>query len=207
LRVYLVRHGETEMNRLRRVQGHNDEPLNDTGRAQAQALAAAFAVRDVHAVWTSTLQRARETAEIAFGGRGVPLREDMRLMELNQGALEGLTFDEIEQRYGEEVRAWRAEPEERTLPGGEGFRALADRAWAAYEEIAAAAGERPVAIVTHNFTIVALVCRFLGAPLRSFKRFRLHPTGVSVIETGFAGPALVSLNDTRHLDGKPGLHR
>jgi len=201
VRVYLVRHGETEMNRLRRVQGQNDEPLNENGRAQARALAQAFRGRELAAVWASPLARARETAAIAFGETGLALRTDARLMELHQGALEGLAFDEIDARWRDEVRAWRADPDGCALPGGgETWRALADRAWAAYEEAAALAGDAgAVAIVTHNFTIVALLCRFLGAPSVSFKRFRLHPAGVTIIGTGFSGPALTVLNDTTHL--------
>ena len=107
-RIVIVRHGETDWNRDRRVQGHADTPLNEAGRAQARALAAEL--DDVDVIYASDLARARETAEILARGREVRL--DPRLRERGFGTWEGLTSEEIEVRFPEAHARWAA---------GEGF--------------------------------------------------------------------------------------
>src|SRR5512133_1433936 len=97
--LLLVRHGETNWNRERRFQGHADPPLNDAGREQARELAETLAGEGIDAIYTSDLQRARETAEILaarFGSEVVALRE---LREIDVGDWQGLTWPEIEERH------------------------------------------------------------------------------------------------------------
>jgi len=104
--LLLARHGETDWNRDGRWQGRSDTRLNDRGREQAQALADQLDVVDV--VYSSDLARARETAEIVAGRLGLDVRIDPRLRERGFGAWEGLTSDEIEQRFADAHRRWRA---------------------------------------------------------------------------------------------------
>jgi broad specificity phosphatase PhoE len=104
--ILLARHGETDWNRENRFQGHADPPLNDTGRAQAAALAKALADESLDAVYSSPLRRAFETAEIAAAPHGLePVPVDA-LREVDVGSWEGLTRAEIEQRYPEQFARW-----------------------------------------------------------------------------------------------------
>ncbi len=105
--LYLVRHAVTDWNAEARYQGQTDVPLNDLGRAQAQSLRERLSRRavlydaEVCAVVSSDLQRARESAEIAFAVPGRTLHLDPELRELRYGVFEGLSRDEIRERHGE----------------------------------------------------------------------------------------------------------
>ena len=97
--IVLVRHGETDWNFERRVQGHTDRPLNETGRAQARALAAELADEEFDAVYSSDLARAYETARILAEARDLDVTVVPDLRERDFGTWEGLTDTEIEQRF------------------------------------------------------------------------------------------------------------
>jgi probable phosphoglycerate mutase len=104
--LVLVRHGETEWNRVGRVQGLTDVPLNDTGRAQARHAGLRLAHEHWDAVATSPLSRAAETARILAEELGLPEPEQVdALVERNYGEAEGLTGAEIDARFGGVVQA------------------------------------------------------------------------------------------------------
>jgi probable phosphoglycerate mutase len=147
--ILLARHGETDWNRDRRVQGHSDIPLNDAGRRQARALARLLADEPLDAVYASDLSRARETAEIATVGRGLPVRELVDLRERHFGTWEGLTDTVIRERY----------PESRTGPWGDGetFEAMAARVTAALLDIAVRHRLGSVLVMTHGGPIRAVL--------------------------------------------------
>ncbi|PRY70468.1 putative phosphoglycerate mutase [Glaciihabitans tibetensis] len=119
--LYLVRHGETDWNRARRIQGSTDIPLNDTGRAQAATTGALLARREWDAIISSPLSRAYETASIIARETGLaaPTTRDT-LVERGYGAAEGLDHREVDTRFpdGEEVpgRESRDEVMERVVP-------------------------------------------------------------------------------------------
>lgn len=97
--ILLARHGETDWNVERRVQGHSDTPLNDNGRAQARALADELAGEQIDSVYSSDLLRAHETARIVAGPRGLEVIAIRDLRERNFGTWEGLTDEEIYVRH------------------------------------------------------------------------------------------------------------
>lgn len=142
--LYLVRHGETEWNAARRIQGRTDIPLNDTGRGQAREAAELLARRSWHGIYTSPLGRARETAEIIAARLGFADVTDIdALIERDYGEAEGMAFDEIEALYPEGVRA----------PGQETREEVAARVVPALLELAERhPGERLV-IVSHGGAI------------------------------------------------------
>jgi len=147
-RLYLVRHGETAWNAEGRLQGSTDVPLNDTGRAQARALATAFSRLGIAHVFTSDLVRARETGAIIAESLGLPapvVEADLR--ERRFGIFEGLTRDEIHTRYPHEWRAWTgrtAMPE-----GGEPVESSVGRMRAALERVWAAL-TGPALVISHG---------------------------------------------------------
>src|SRR5581483_1732760 len=101
--LYVARHGETDWNAAGRLQGHTDIPLNETGRAQARALAAALRARALAGGVTSDLCRARETGEIVAVELAVPLAyADHELRERAFGKFEGLTRHECASQYPEQ---------------------------------------------------------------------------------------------------------
>ncbi len=165
LKLYLIRHGQTEWNAARRVLGRTDIPLDDTGLAQAAALGERLG--PVDATWSSPLARARQTAA-ALKGPPPTLLEG--LTEMDQGELDGLGEVELLARHGEILLAWRGDPTGVRLPGGETMDEVQARGLAALAHVAAHSEGR-VAVVTHQIVISAALCALAGEPL---SRWRSH---------------------------------
>ena len=107
-RILAIRHGETAWNVDTRIQGHLDIPLNDTGRWQAERLARALAARDnIHAIYSSDLQRAHHTAQAIADATGAPLVTHPACANAASACFEGKTYAEIEQTWPEESERWR----------------------------------------------------------------------------------------------------
>jgi len=117
--ILLIRHGETDWNVDKRLQGHIDIGLNAEGRRQVQALGAALAGEGIDAIVSSDLQRARDTAQAVASACGLPLAIDAGLRERCYGAFEGLRHSEVEQRYPDAYRQWKARDPLARYPAGE----------------------------------------------------------------------------------------
>jgi len=148
--LFLARHGETDWNRDGRWQGHSDTPLNGRGREQARELAAQLDTVDV--VYSSDLARARETAEIVAARLGREVRLDPRLRERGFGAWEGLTSAEIESRFVDEHRRWRA-GEGVGAGDAEPFDSFAARIHAFLEEVLRLHPAENVLVIAHGGSI------------------------------------------------------
>lgn len=146
---YFLRHGETDWNRERRLQGHIDIPLNATGEAQALSARAIAASLGLKSIAVSSLMRARRTAEIVNDGLGLAITELPDLREFSCGPYEGSTD-------GTWLDDWRAD---RTVAGPESFPAFRARVLAAMVE--ALRLDHPVLIVAHGGVFWALQ-RLLG---------------------------------------------
>ena len=148
--LVLIRHGETDWNRQHLVQGSTDIPLSDDGRAEVRRwrIPAAFDGFD----WlTSPLVRARETAEILFGG---PVPADGRLREMDWAAWEGRTLDDLRAELGNLMTAWEARGLDFRAPGGESPREVQDRVLPLLAERARA--KTPTVAVCHRGVIRAI---------------------------------------------------
>src|SRR5262245_27471724 len=119
MKLYLVRHGDTEGNSRERYVGSTDSPLNAAGREQARRLAARLRGEGIGRVWSSELSRARETAETIAAAMGVSVRVEPGLNEIDFGEWEGLSIQEIEARDPERFVAWRSGDESFRFPGGD----------------------------------------------------------------------------------------
>ncbi|MBI2862324.1 MAG: histidine phosphatase family protein [Chloroflexi bacterium] len=200
LRIFLFRHGETLWNRDGRTQGRSDVELSSKGWEQAQGMAQALAKEPLAAVYASSLQRSRVTAEKIAESHGLPVHVDERLCELNQGDLEGLDFATIRARHPEFIANWRATPGQVRMPGGESLVELQERVWGFVDELLRRHNhQETVAVVAHNFINIAIICKVLGLPLDSFRRVRQDTAARNIIEFGEQGPVLVTLNETAYL--------
>jgi probable phosphoglycerate mutase len=143
-----MRHGETDWNLEGRWQGHADPELNETGRAQAEAVARSLAAKPFNALYSSDLSRARETAEIIGKELSLPIQLDARLREVDVGEWSGLTTPEIEQRYPNGLR--RRSEGGTGWERGESYSAMGDRVVEALRAIAEAHPDGRVLVVTHG---------------------------------------------------------
>lgn len=196
MRLFLVRHGETEWNRERRIQGQVDVPLNERGRLQADGLAARLAREPLAAVYSSDLSRALETAQAIALPHGLPVAPEPSLRELRFGAWEGLHEEEIQAGYPEEYRAWRSDSVRHRPPGGETILELYARVTAVYHRIREKHLGQSVVVVAHGGPIRALVLHVLGAPILSYPRLRLHTASLTLIEVEKCRPVLTLFNCT-----------
>ncbi|MBI5740057.1 MAG: histidine phosphatase family protein [Nitrospirae bacterium] len=204
--LYLIRHGETVGAETKRYKGHLDVPLSDNGIRQMERVAE-YLYRNtppipplsnggqggVTVVYCSDLSRAVKSAEIIAGPHGLKPVIIPELKERNFGIWEGMSFDEIREKYPDEFNAWASNPLEHSPIGGESTVEVRDRAVKALGKILNnppipplnKRGERSIAIVSHGGVIRVLLCHFLGVPLENVFR----------IEQGFAALNIIELHD------------
>jgi broad specificity phosphatase PhoE len=200
IRLFLVRHGETDHNAAMRYIGRTDLGLNPRGRAQARALGEALEHLGVARVMTSPLRRARDTAREIARRVGVRPEMDGRLAEMDFGTWEGLTRDEVRARSPDDadrLAEWEADPWS-APPGGRG---LADIEFGLREllsEVSEDAPAGPVALVSHVGPMKALLAMALGDDHGAFRRIFLDPATVSVVDWG-PRPTIRLVNSHAHL--------
>lgn len=205
-RLVLVRHGQTAWNLEGRAQGHTDVGLDDTGRAQARAMAPYVAAMRPTALWSSDLARARETADQVAGATGLEVRPDPRLREFDVGERAGLTIPEFAERYPESHAAWREGHITGDVPGAETTADVVARMVPALQEIwdSTPAGETSV-VVSHGACSKVSLLAFLGWPEMLMESLRgLDNCGWAVLEDDAHGRGvrLASYNETAH----PAVH-
>src|SRR3954469_16177827 len=188
--LLVVRHGQTAANAAGQLLGRADVALTDIGRAQAKALAAA--VGPVDRVITSPLQRARDTAA-AFG---LPVEVDERWTELDYGVYDELPLGDVP---AEMWQQWRGDAEF-APPEGESLASVGRRVRAACDDIAPAAAEADVVVVSHVSPIKAAVAWTLDVGDAVTWRMFVAVASITKIAVNDRGPILRSFNDVAHLD-------
>ncbi|MGH8888767.1 MAG: histidine phosphatase family protein [Acidothermaceae bacterium] len=164
-KIVVWRHGQTAFNNERRYQGHLDVDLDDVGGAQATRAAAMLAGLSPSAIVCSDLTRARSTADELARLVGVAVTVDKRLREIDVGAWEGLTFDEVTAKFPDEVAEWRDGREGRR-GGGESLVEVAERAVAAVRDALETLPDgETLVIATHGAAGRALVASMIGLPV------------------------------------------
>lgn len=160
MKLYLIRHGQTDWNVAGKIQGCHDIPLNATGKRQAEYLAEGMSRRPVTHIFSSPQKRALETAQAIAGRQGVGVTALSGLREVEFGGWEGLTWKEIEAKDPERYAKWVETPAKVTPPGGESRAQIMERVGAAVEEILAAA-KGDVAVVSHGAALVYAIAYML----------------------------------------------
>ncbi len=195
MRLYLIRHGQTEWNTNGRAQGHTDIPLDATGLHQAALLGERFYNEPLEAVLTSDLQRAIQTAEPIADSTGARLEKLPALRERGFGDWEGKNFAEISAGLAASAQGrYDFAP-----PKGESFRQVWERIRPIADRLLRA--KNPIAVVTHGGALSLLLAQLLAAQIEVSGSFRFANT--SVTELGRLPDGrwhLAKYNDTRHLE-------
>lgn len=200
-RILAIRHGETAWNVDTRIQGHLDIPLNEKGQWQAQRLARALAARDnIHAIYSSDLQRAHHTAQAIAAATGAPLRTNPGLRERGFGIFEGKTYAEIEQTWPEESERWRKREPDWAPSGGESLLQVRERITRTLHELAARHPGEQIVLVAHGGIMDQLYRAATGQDLQSPRTWPLGNTAVNRLLWTPQGLSLVGWADTTHLD-------
>jgi broad specificity phosphatase PhoE len=200
VRLFLVRHGQTEDNIHMRYIGSRDEPLTGKGVLQAQQVADALSQLNIKIVVSSPLSRAADTAARIQTACGVELRLEPRLAEGSFGDWEGLTRSAVLRLGGRDAEAlarWESNASS-APPGGESFKSVQNRAVEAAEALRAEFAGSSVVLVSHVGPIKALLAHALDLPLQTSRALFLDPATISVVEWG-TQPLLRLFNSHAHL--------
>lgn len=199
-RIILVRHRQTEWNRIERFRGRADIPLNETGLAQAEATGKRVAAEwQPYAIYTSPLSRSVKTAEAIAKHFDLPVQQYPGLADIDYGEWQGLSPEEARQRWPEEIDAWYHRPHQARIPGGEALDDLRARAMITVNELAAHHTDETIVLVAHTVINRIILLGVLGLSNDRFWRIKQDTCAINVFETDDGDFTLASLNDTCHL--------
>ena len=198
-RLFLVRHGKTELSGEGKYYGRQDVKLSVEGIEQAEKLRDYLVEWQIDHVYCSSLSRAIDTAGIVAAPHGKEIMKYSLIDEMDVGHLEGLTFDDVRERYPElsfDLLNWTLPA---AFPGGESLEEFAGRV----EEFAALLKEHEddesVLVVAHAGSLRSLLCHFLGLENKYWMLFHIDFTSLSIVDL-YSGRAIVrSLNNISHL--------
>lgn len=166
--IYIVRHGQTEWNVLGRMQGHKDSPLTELGVQQATWLGEALQDKPIDIIYSSSSPRARRTAELIrdySNHQKLDIVETDDFREINLGVWEGMTQDEIERLYSEQLRNFWKNPEKFAVEGSESYQQVYDRVQKKLLEIAREHEGKSILVTTHTVAVKLLMSYFEERPL------------------------------------------
>lgn len=199
-RIILVRHGQTEWNRVERFRGRADVPLNETGLAQAEATGKRVASEwQPVAVYTSPLSRSVKTAESIAKHYDLKVQIHPGLADIDYGEWQGLSPEEAGQRWPEEIDAWYNQPHLARIPGGETLSDLRARLMQTVNELAARHTGETIVLVGHTVINRIILLGILGLGNDRFWRIKQDTCAINIFEAEAGDFVLVSLNDTCHL--------
>ena len=200
--LILVRHGATAAN-VRRpslLQGlFPDSELIDQGREQARAAAAALRRQSISAIYATPLKRACETARLIAEPHGISIAVEEALVEADFGAWTGLSWPEIEERWPDQVRAFRADCAQQGYPSGENLAQVRDRAVPAIERLVKLHEGKFLVVVAHGTVNRVLLAHWLGIPLREARTISQDNAAINTIEFVQGTAAVHAVNATTHL--------
>ena len=204
MKIYFVRHGETDWNKERKIQGQVDIPLNEFGRHLARETAKGLRDVPFDVCFTSPLGRARETAEIILQGRDVPILEDKRILEMNFGVLEGKCCSKEGWDVPDSFQMFFDDPVHYQAPeGGEDFQAVRERTgdflnWLFAQE---KYRDSTVLVTTHGAAMAGLLNNLKKKPLAEYWGVGVHKNcGVTEVDVTDGRIQIISENKVYYTD-------
>ncbi len=197
-KIILVRHGETEWNVAEIFRGRTDVELNETGIRQAELLAEYLSKTKIDAIYSSPLRRALKTAEIIAGYHQLDVDIDADLTDFNFGKWQGLSRQEVKNKYRELYAEWINHPERVKIPAGESLDVIRKRAMGVATKIIAR-HKGTSALVSHRVVNKVLICALLGLDNSHFWNIKLDTCGVTIFTHENERFILTRHNDTSFL--------
>jgi probable phosphoglycerate mutase len=203
-RIILVRHGQTEWNRIERFRGRADVPLNRTGVVQAEATAYRLARQpQPAAVYSSPLSRAAVTATKIARHHGLTVQPHKGLIDIDYGQWQGLTPRQVGERWPQELDAWYNAPQTVQIPSGETLQVVRERGMRTVMELGAEHPDSSIVLVAHTVMNRLILLGVLGLANDRFWRLTQEPCAINRFSLQDGEYTLVSLNDTSHLEDLP----
>ena len=199
--IFIIRHGQTEWNRVERFRGLTNLELNDTGVKQAEAAAVRLMEWPVAAVYASPLKRAMRTAEAIARPRNLEVLPLESIIDMNFGKWHGLSLDEARHQYPELYELWETQPHKVQFPEGENLPQVQARAMAAVKALMNNHPSDTLALVSHRVICKLLVLGLLGLDSSHFWQIEQNVAAINhfVVRDGL--PIAITINETFHLRG------
>jgi probable phosphoglycerate mutase len=197
--ILLIRHGETEWNQQRRMQGQQDSPLTPLGLQQARQVARRLRALPHAALYTSDLGRAYQTARCIADATGLEAVSEPGLRERSFGIFEGLTNAEIEVRYPDLHASFEKRDPHFAMPGGESAAQFHERCLGTLESIAGRHAGETAVVVTHGLVLDALYRAACKMPLHVARGFPLLNCSISTFRYTAEGWLAIAVCDVQHL--------
>jgi alpha-ribazole phosphatase len=197
--IILIRHGETDWNREQVFRGRIDVALNEVGLTQARAVQESLKDTEIDGIYSSPLSRAFETARIIGEKRNGEVRVEEGFIDIDFGAWQGLSHQEVKEGYTDLYAAWLTQPQVVTFPDGESLKEVSRRSMEGLEEVIKNNPGKTLALVSHRVVLKVLLCTILGLELSHFWYLRQDTCAINRLAHKDGNFFLKLLNDTCHL--------
>ncbi len=181
-RVYLIRHGVVAPESRDRFNGRTEAALDPEGLAQIGRVADYLKSSPPGLIYSSPLQRCRDSASVLGRAYGVEIKVEEGFREMDFGELDGLHFSEVGERFRKETEAWYADLAEYRLPGAETMGEVQERAWSALERIVEEHRGREVAVQAHGAVNRLLLSRVMGLPIQRLMNLAQDYACLNILE-------------------------
>ncbi|MEW5951072.1 MAG: histidine phosphatase family protein [Elusimicrobiota bacterium] len=191
-RVFLIRHGETDWNKMKIFRGSSEVPLNETGRKQVKRLGKYFSNIDLELIYSSPRIRAFDTAFAVSNGK-IDIVKEEGFADINRGEWEGLSHKQVKRKWPCLYNKWFSRPQNMKFPKGESIEAVKRRSAKSFDT--AVRGKENIAIVSHHVTLRILLCSILGLESAFFRKMELYTASVTELRLERGIWVLHKLND------------
>ena len=199
-KIYLARHGQTDANNSLTFQGHIDNHLNSKGLLQAKKIVDYFTNHNLPKIYTSDLIRTVETARPTAEIHNSEIVKIPALKEISFGEWEGLSYDEIKEKWSDQLELFFKQPAQCRMPGGESFDDVALRVRSVCEDLFKNNSDKNIAIVSHGGVIRVQLCLLLGLDINKLWVFGVHNASTTCIGKWQDRFTIEYVNDTHYLN-------
>ncbi|RMH02846.1 MAG: histidine phosphatase family protein [Aquificota bacterium] len=199
VKLYIIRHAESEWNPIGRYQGLLDPDLSERGLLQAKRLAQHFKNIHLDVIYASPLKRTYRTAFEIAKVKGLEVLTERRVIEIDHGVWSGMLVEEVQKKFPEDFRRWLEEPHKVVFEGGESLREVYERVKSFLQEVKQKHWGKSVAVVSHTVPIRAMYCALLNIDLSRFWAFGCDNASYSVVHMEENRNVIMNLNLTCHL--------
>lgn len=198
-KIILIRHGESEFNAKKIVQGHIDTDLTPLGIVQARLAAEYLKQMSIERIFSSDLRRAYKTALIIGDVLNITVEKDQRIREMHFGEWEGRSYDHIFKTSYDTFQNWLKNPVACPLPSQEDIKSFEKRLRSFYEEILDIP-EKNILVVAHGGSIQGLLCVACGTGMENLWALKHSNTGISILNISNPSVSIELINSTSHLE-------
>ena len=205
-KIYLVRHGQTAWNKEEIFRGRTDVPLDDIGLREAQLAAGYFRGKEIHAIYSSPLLRAFQTAQEISKVCDLGVTPLQGITDMSFGEWEGRSLQEVREKDQERYRQWREEPHRVKIPEGETLEEVRVRSMTSLEKAIESHPGKTLVLVSHRVINKVILCAILGLDNSHFWQIMQDTTAINLIQHKNGKYVLFLLNETCHLKSLDPLH-